>query len=316
MTNRSNKPRVSIGLPVYNGERYIAETLDSLIAQTFRDFELNICDNASTDRTEKICRSYAHRDGRIRYFCNESNLGAARNYRRVFELSVGEYFRWANCDDLFAPESLDRCVKILDQEPSVVLVYPKTKFIDEEGRVTSEYDDQLHLQSPQASERFVQLLQRLKYVNAIYGLVRADVLRKTGLIRNFIGGDIPLMAELTLYGKFWEIQEFLFYRRFHQEASSSYKDIAQLQDFFDTKRKGKIPFTRWKHLGAHFFSVMRSPASISDKMRLVYYLVRMGIWSRCELTQELYTAIQHVIREFFHIVDLHGEMGSKRRKLI
>jgi hypothetical protein len=162
----------------------------------------------------------------------------------------------------------------------------------------------------------VQLFERLGYVNAIYGLARADILRKTGLIRNFIGGDIPLMAELTLYGKFWEIQEFLFYRRFHQEASSSYKDIAQLQDFFDTKTKGKIPFTGWKHLGTHFFSVMRSPLGISEKMRLGCYLVRMGIWNRCELVQELYAAIQQVIRELFHIVDLRGKMGSKRRKLI
>ena len=108
-------PRVSIGLPVYNGERYIAETLDSLLAQTFHDFELIISDNASQDRTEEICRSYASTDTRVRYVRNATNLGAPRNYRRAFELSSGEYFRWANCDDLFSPESLARCVEVLDR---------------------------------------------------------------------------------------------------------------------------------------------------------------------------------------------------------
>jgi len=289
--------RVSIGLPVYNGERYIAETLDSLLAQTFEDFELIICDNASTDRTEQICRSYLDRDKRIRYFRNATNIGAAKNYNRAFQLSVGKYFRWASCDDLSAPESLARCVKVLDGEPSVVLAYPKTKFIDEQSHVVSEYEDHLHLQSPKASERFLQLCKNLGRVNAIYGLLRADILRRTGLVRNFIGGDIPLMAELTLYGRFWEIPEFLFYRRFHDRASSSYKDMTQLQEFYDPKTKGRVLFRDWQHLGAHFFSVVRSPLDISEKMRVGYYVARMGIWERRDLAQELFGALRHVIRK-------------------
>ena len=251
-------PRVSIGVPVYNGERYIAETLDSLLAQTFEDFELIICDNASTDRTEHICRTYAERDARIRYVRNAENFGAARNYRRAFELSSGEYFRWANCDDLFAPEGLARCVEVLDREPSVVLTYPKTKLIDEQGGVISEYEDGLHLQSSKASERFALLFSKLSHVNVIYGLMRANVLRHTGLLRNFPEGDIPLVAELTLYGKFWEIPEFLFYRRFHPAASSSYQDdVSRTQEFFDPKTKGRMFLREWRHLWAHGHSVMR-----------------------------------------------------------
>src|SRR5262245_38883261 len=121
MMQGHSRPRVSIGLPVYNGERYLAETLNSMLAQTFEDFELIICDNASTDQTEQICRFYAGKDTRICYVRNATNLGAAKNYRRTFELSSGDYFRWANCDDLFAPESLACCVEILDWKPSVVL---------------------------------------------------------------------------------------------------------------------------------------------------------------------------------------------------
>ena len=219
-TKSLHGPRVSVGLPVYNGERYIAETLDSILAQTFDDFEVIVCDNASRDRTEEICRVYAARDSRIRYVRNSTNLGAAKNYRLAFELSSGEYFRWANCDDLFAPTSLACCVEVLDREPSTVLVYPRTMLIDEHGQTIGEYEDGLHLQFSRASDRFVQLCLRLGLVNAIYGLIRADVLRKSALIGNFISADMALLAELTLYGKFWEIPDVLFYRRLHPGASS------------------------------------------------------------------------------------------------
>lgn len=291
--------RVSIGLPVYNGERYISETLDSLLAQTFEDFELIICDNASTDQTEQICRAYVRRDQRIRYTQNPVNLGASKNYSRALELSSGEYFRWANCDDLFAPESLARCVAVLDQQPSVVLTYPKTKLIDERSQYISEYEDGLHLQSPRASDRFMKVFSNLGLVNIIYGLMRADILRQTRLIRNFLGGDIPLVAELTLYGKFFEISEFLFYRRLHAEAWSSYNknDLDRAQTFFDPKAKGRFPFREWKHLLAYLDSVMRAPLDRAEKVRLGYFLFRIGIWNRNLLAKELLGAVQQGIRK-------------------
>ncbi|MHB8534197.1 MAG: glycosyltransferase family 2 protein [Sulfuricaulis sp.] len=292
-----NTPRVSIGVPVYNGERYIAETLDSLVAQTYRDFEIIICDNASTDRTQDVCRSYVERDVRIRYVRNAENIGASRNYKLALDLSCGEYFRWANSDDLFAPEGLARCVDILDREPSVVLAYPKTKFIDERGNVISEYHDEMHMQSPMASERFAQVMTKLGYVNIIYGLMRATILRKTGLLRNFPGGDIPLVAELTLYGKFHEIPEFLFYRRLHSKASSSYKaDVSLTQEFFDPKTKGRISFRQWQHLGAHVRSTLRAPLNFSEKMRLIIYILRMGVWKRRLLIRELTEAVRLTLR--------------------
>jgi glycosyltransferase involved in cell wall biosynthesis len=124
---RMRTPRVSIGLPVYNGENYLAETLDSILAQTFTDFEVIISDNASTDRTETICRQYAAQDRRIRYLRNTSNLGAAKNYNRVFELSQGEYFKWNGHDDPLAPVFLERCVAVLDRHPGVVLCFARNR---------------------------------------------------------------------------------------------------------------------------------------------------------------------------------------------
>src|SRR6476620_6905800 len=124
-------PRLAIGIPVFNGQEFLPELLDTLLAQTFRDFEILICDNASNDRTGDICREYAHRDTRVRYFCNERNLGALANFNRVFELSTAPLFKWAAHDDLYRPEYLETCVRLLDEHPDTVLAHTGTAFIDE-----------------------------------------------------------------------------------------------------------------------------------------------------------------------------------------
>ena len=139
----SNQPRLSIGLPVYNGEKFLKEAIDSLLAQTFEDFELIISDNASTDKTEEICRAYAEKDQRIRYYRNDKNIGCARNFDRVFKLSSGEYFKWAAYDDLHAPDFIEKCVEVLDQDPTIILCHSQTYFIDEEGSFLQNYDIKL-----------------------------------------------------------------------------------------------------------------------------------------------------------------------------
>ena len=113
-----DSPRVSIGLPVYNGERFLVQAIESVLAQTFEDFELIVCDNASTDASGAIAQTYVERDSRVRYFRNASNLGAARNFNRTFELSRGEYFKWLAADDLIAPTYLERCLAALGPRPT------------------------------------------------------------------------------------------------------------------------------------------------------------------------------------------------------
>ena len=284
-------PRIGIGLPVYNGGRFLAETLDSLLAQTFGDFELIISDNASTDSTEEICHSYARRDKRIRYVRNEANHGLAANYRGVLDASSCEYFRWANSDDLFAPESLARCAEVLDRDPGVVLTYPKTRLIDAHGAVIGEYEDGLHLVSTLASDRFIQACERLGLVHVYYGLVRTSVLKRTRLIRPFPGGDVPLVAELALYGKFWEIPEVLFYRRLHPWALSNSTE-AQRQEAFDPRRTGRPPLRMSKTLLAHVASVLRAPLGARERAALLLFLARSAIWSRGTLAREIWDAMR------------------------
>lgn len=287
-------PRVSIGVPVYNGARYLPELLESLLAQTFTDFEVIVCDNASTDRTEEIGRAYAARDERIRYVRNPTNLGATGNFRRSFDLSCGTYFRWAAADDVSAPQFLARCVEVLDREPDVVLAYPKTKFIDETGRVTSEYDDRLHIQCARPSERFWQVVVRLGRCNALYGLMRADVLRRTGLLGDFLAADMVFLPELSLYGTFWEIPEYLFYRRFHAAASSA-MDRAQVKVFYDPSKPGRIALRKWRHLKEYLRAVERAPLDAAEKLRLRLYVARIAIGSRSELAGELFSATRQLV---------------------
>lgn len=105
------KPAVSIGMPVFNGEKYIRKAIDSLLAQIFSDFELIISDNASTDGTAAICREYAANDSRIRYIRQPENIGAENNFKYVLRESVGEYFMWAACDDSWSPDWISSIVQ-------------------------------------------------------------------------------------------------------------------------------------------------------------------------------------------------------------
>src|SRR5690242_8968780 len=113
-------PKVTVGMPVYNGERYMRFALDSLLAQDFQDFEIVISDNASTDRTSEICAEYAARDSRVRYHRNATNIGASPNYNRTFELARGQYFKWCAHDDVCLPSFLSKCVATMEAAPSSV----------------------------------------------------------------------------------------------------------------------------------------------------------------------------------------------------
>ena len=273
-----HKPRVSIGLPVFNGENYLEKALDSILAQTYSDFELIISDNASTDRTEEICRAYAAKDERVRYFRNETNLGAAKNFNRVFELSSGEYFKWATHDDLCAPEYLERCVEILDREPDVVLCYPKTTIIDEHGEFVENYFDGFNFRSPKPHERFRDFLFAPGFCTPLVGLIRASILKRTPLIGNYPSSDRVLLGRLVLLGPFYEVPERLFFRRDHpQRSARAYPDLDERLAWFDPARRGQIQLPSWRWFFEYLLAVRRVRMSWYEK--LCCY-VQMGRWFR------------------------------------
>ena len=280
------RPRVSIGLPVYNGERFIKQALDSILAQTFEDFELIISDNVSTDQTQAICAEYLRRDKRIRYFRNDLNIGVYRNCNRVFELSSGEYFKLAAADDICHPNLLAQCVKVLDDNPTVVLVYPKTSFIDENGKELSLTDPGWDLRSDTATDRMRYVISSGHWVNALFGLIRSGDLAKTRLLPTYNSGDYRLLGELSLRGKFFETPESLFYRRIHSEASSQNTD-EQWQAKHFTGRSGFMSCVLWRLCFDHAVSVFSSQLNVTQKLSLISCILGRMVSGRRRLFMEL-----------------------------
>lgn len=214
------RPRVSIGLPVFNGANYLRRSVESILAQDYGDLELIVSDNASTDETESICRELAARDSRIRYYRNQTNLGAARNYNKVFELARGEFFKWAAHDDECHRAMVRRCVEVLESAPaSVTMVYPLAELIDEQGRTLEAPLDRIESRDPRPHRRLARLLWSLNMCDPVFGLIRTEYLRKTRLIGPFGGADYVMMGELAMLGEIWELNEVLFRLRAHSKRS-------------------------------------------------------------------------------------------------
>lgn len=213
-------PRVSLGVPVYNAERYLGTCLEALLAQDYQDFEIIISDNASTDGTWHICRSYAARDPRIRLHRNPRNLGGHVNYARVVELARGELFKWVAYDDICLPGHVSTCVAALDAAgPRAVLAYPRTVLIDERGEVIGPYDDRLDLRDPHAWRRVATVARNINLCHAHFGVFRIDALRRTGMIRPFLSSDYTLIAEVARLGEIHEVPHPLFLRRMHTAST-------------------------------------------------------------------------------------------------
>jgi glycosyltransferase involved in cell wall biosynthesis len=264
---------------VFNGEKYIEKALDSILAQTYSDFELIISDNASTDRTPQICQVYAAQDPRIHFYRNSQNLGAAPNFNHVFQLSAGEYFKWAAYDDLITPDFLSRSVEVLDQNSNVVLCFSRSKIIDEHGRVLGEYDYNSDISSPQPHCRFHSLaLNLVTKAIPVWGLIRADVMRKTGLIGRYPSSDLVFLAELALHGRFYQIPECLFYWRDHPEQSTKGKLRVERDRilWFDTSARGKLSLPKWLLLFGYLRAIGTTPLTVDQR---AYCYLQMLRWT-------------------------------------
>lgn len=282
--------RVSIGLPVYNGERYLEQAIQSLLAQSFIDFELIICNNASTDRTGEICQKYATLDNRVHYHRNPENLGATRNFNLTFELSSGEYFRWASYDDLCAPELIERCVAVLDAHPSVVLCYPETIVIDEEGTEVGSHEGDLALLDSDPVKRHKAFHRRFRtnaWCDPVFGLIRSEALRKTALLGDYNSADVVLLQELALQGMFHEVPGSLFLRRVHPLISTRANRTPEaVAAWFDPKNRGRIVAPLWRLAFERFRAVARSPLGPVDKTRChVHVIIEEMRWGS-ELAHE------------------------------
>ena len=226
---------LTIGMPVYNSERFLALALESILTQTFGDFALVISDNASTDSTQDIVLAFARRDARISYFRNSENRGAAWNFNHAFSHCRSPLFRWAASDDMLAPTNLERCVELLDQaSEEVVLVAPQTRWIDSEGLVLPKRSEELETRHKAPHARLRYVVANAFWGNPIFGVIRSEAMRRTRGLGGFPSSDWVLLVELALLGEFWVLPEPLFLRREHEGMSrQKHSDLHELRLWHD-----------------------------------------------------------------------------------
>jgi glycosyltransferase involved in cell wall biosynthesis len=279
--------RLTIGLPVYNGERFIEKTVQSLLEQTFPHFEVIIGDNASTDRTGEIAREFAVQDRRVRYVRHERNLGLAGNYNALFRQASQEFFKWAPADDYYDPRYLEACIGALDDDPRAVLAYTRTQFVDEAGGALAIDDPGWDLRGDDAAERLMYTIRADHWVNSVIGVIRSDALARTRLQPAHGGGDYVLLGELSLQGRFIEVPERLFFRRIHPEASSQLRTDRERGTRLLLGRSDALSLHGWQRLAGHLRTIATGPLPVRARARLILGLGRASLNRSTQLRQEL-----------------------------
>jgi glycosyltransferase involved in cell wall biosynthesis len=273
----SPAPKVSIGLPVYNGEKYLGAAIESILGQTHRDFELIISDNASADSTEAICRRFAASDERIVYRRQERNIGLGPNHNFCVREARGEYFRWGSHDDLLEPEYLARTVALLDATPDAVLCHSLTRVIGEKVDPThgaaAAVPTLAGVDSTSASERFRAIVLRPHWCTDIYGLMRRSALLQTNLLSGYFGGDKTLLAEMALRGRFVHVPETLFLNRDHPGRSMRAVPFHKRQQFHDTSSVRRR-VTHWALYTDYWRAVGRHVTDPAEQRRCYAALLR------------------------------------------
>ncbi|HKR37540.1 MAG TPA: glycosyltransferase family 2 protein [Steroidobacteraceae bacterium] len=295
-------PKVTMGMPVYNGEQFVEAALRSVLAQTFADFEVLISDNASTDRTGEICRDYAARDARIRYTRNEVNLGFCRNQNSVYQRARGAYFLLTHHDDIRSPDYLERTVPVLDADPTVVVCYTQTRDIDEHDQPLPRRDPLLRFDSRDLRERFRDVIRMDHICEPDFGLTRTDVLRTTCLHGDYADSDRVLLAELALHGRFHRIPEYLFFRRAHTGQSTSVAPDRQSRTvWFDPQKyQGKLLFPHFREFREYLAAVARAPIRIADRLWCMGEMVRWLGTNRRRLQSDLDHAGRQLLRPLYY----------------
>jgi Glycosyl transferase family 2 len=280
-------PTVTIGLPIYNGSKWLDETLLSLRQQTFGDFELVVSDNCSTDDSWGICQRHAALDPRIKLLRHPANIGANRNYLSVLGCARGRYFKWAACGDLCAPTFLEECIKVLEEDPLTVLAAPATSIFSSAVTDSTLYVDDIQLLDEDAADRFIGLLRRMRLNNAMNGVLRRDALQKALPLGIFLRADILLMAELALLGKFALVPRPLFYRRMLPETATRLRSDEDAEVHLDPAAVRRLTWQTWRYCLRLIRIAFRSAPTPSAKFRAMAEGFRVLAWSRRDLAQEL-----------------------------
>ncbi|MEO8099808.1 MAG: glycosyltransferase [Acidobacteriota bacterium] len=291
--------RVAVGLPVYNGEAYVAQAIESVLAQTHTDFDFLISDNASTDRTGEICRTYAARDTRIRYHRHPHNVGAAPNFDFAFEGTSSKYFAWIAHDDFWAADFLKECSAALDRDQSAVLAFTQVEVIDENGTFVENFHIDHQLGSSKISERVRDAVTLRHRAFAAFGLHRSEILKTIPRLLPFVDSDRAMLARLAARGSFHQVPKRLFHSRIHSERYSSLSSSPRSQiQWFDTSSRPRLIFPNWRLWYEYFRAVQQAPLPLTEKIRShlqVAFCPARARWFRRRLRFDITRAVRECL---------------------
>ena len=285
MTHR----KVLIGLPVYNGQKFLKLALDSHLSQSFGDFSLVISDNGSTDATQQICLDYARRDARVKYLRSDENRGIHWNHRRVFDAieSPDQYFRWAAADDIMEPGLLQEMVTVLDSRAEVSAVAPDTKNIDEAGELIGSMARALDLQSHDVLERARLVLTGHYQMVIAFGLFRASLLQSMRTRASYIGWDFIFIWELALRGQIVQTSGPVLLRRWHAGEMHHVKTAKEMKKWVEPNSKAGMVFPHWNWAYERLRTLLAAPLSMHDRWRVGLFLARATVWDRHNLLRDV-----------------------------
>jgi glycosyltransferase involved in cell wall biosynthesis len=296
MNMNGSKPKVTIAIPVFNGDNFLAETLDSVLTQTLQDFEVVIADNGSTDGTERISRDYAAKDSRIQIHRSEVNLGVTRNFIRVVGYSSAEYFMYLAHDDKLAPTFLEQCVAVLDTHPDVVLCYPKAIEIDTQGNALYKKEQFLDADSPRPHKRFRQMIHMAHNCESQFGLMRTDVLKKTVIFAPIPDGDRIMLAEVSLYGKYYRVPDYLFLHREHPHRTLNVfpTRFDRLPMYLVPEQAGKLVLPYIAEFFEYLRCIRRAPLTFAERLACYGEMLRWVKDNRRMLVGD----VRYVVKRF------------------
>jgi glycosyltransferase involved in cell wall biosynthesis len=280
-------PRLSIGLPVYNGEHSLPDSLEALLGQSFGDFELIISDNGSTDGTADVCHSYGKQDSRIRYIRQPRDIGRVPNHNFLIEQARGELFKWAACDDLYARDLLKRCVDALDENPQVVLAHAWEAIIDDSNAVIVLVGYPVASDAPRAPDRFRSMLFD-GWGDDSYGVIRTEVLRRTPLHGSYHLADRTFTTELALWGPFYQVPDWLFFRR---DAPPRTSTVRERCAYMDPRRENRLrhPVARLygEYAWAYISMIQRAPLTPAERQECYRHLARWAVGRALPVAQRV-----------------------------
>jgi glycosyltransferase involved in cell wall biosynthesis len=278
-------PLVSIGMPVYNEAKWIRQALDALLAQTLRDFELLISDNASTDGTWEILQRYAAQDSRIALHRQPENRGAIVNFQFVLDQAYGKYFIWAGGHDLWSPNLLEVLAGDLQACPSAVLCVPRSAWITEGNEPLDSFTNNVNAIDTRAERssagRVLAMYQQMERCNALYGLYRRQVLLQAMPWPRVLGSDFIVLVRIAELGDIINNPAARWFRR--QNRLETHSERIQRHVNFLRLKGLAARFPYWAGRLAIMAEFSKASGSYRDKAALLGYGLRRLFLKRAQL---------------------------------